>query len=63
MITEGDGSLFTEEFAKFAKETLEEWKVPGVSIAVIDDEDVLTQVCLCLTTQYIKHSHQNLNSC
>lgn len=63
MTTEGDGSLFTEEFARFAKETLKEWKVPGVSIAVIDGEDVFTQVCLSLTTQYLKHSHQSLNSC
>lgn len=46
MTTEGDGSLLTEEFAKFAKETLKEWKVPGVSIAVIDGEHVFTQVCL-----------------
>lgn len=43
MTTKGDGSLLTEEFAKFAKETLKEWKVPGVSIAVIDGEHVFTQ--------------------
>ncbi|KAK7426709.1 hypothetical protein QQZ08_006745 [Neonectria magnoliae] len=40
---EDDGNPLTEEFGKFAKETLEDWKVPGVSIAVIDGEDVFTK--------------------
>lgn len=35
---------FNEEFAKFATETMEEWKVPGISIAVIDDQDVFAEV-------------------
>lgn len=35
---------FNDEFAKFAKETMEEWKVPGFSIAVVDDQDVFAEV-------------------
>jgi CubicO group peptidase (beta-lactamase class C family) len=35
---------FTDEFASFAKETLEDWKVPGVAIAVIDDDDIYAEV-------------------
>ncbi|KPM42846.1 hypothetical protein AK830_g3696 [Neonectria ditissima] len=41
---EGDGNLLTDEFDKFARETLEDWKVPGISIAVIDGEDVFAKV-------------------
>ncbi|KAM5346508.1 hypothetical protein ACJ41O_009513 [Fusarium nematophilum] len=33
---------FNDEFAKFANETLDEWKVPGVSIAFIDDNQIFT---------------------
>ncbi|KAJ4326164.1 hypothetical protein N0V84_003214 [Fusarium piperis] len=32
----------TEEFAKFAKEKLDEWKVPGISVGVIDNGRVYT---------------------
>jgi hypothetical protein len=34
----------TEEFGTFVKETLEKWKVPGISLAVIDGEDVYAEV-------------------
>ncbi|CAM1502046.1 Fc.00g040300.m01.CDS01 [Cosmosporella sp. VM-42] len=33
----------TGEFGDFVKDTLKEWKVPGVSIAVIDGEDVYAE--------------------
>ena len=42
-----DENPFTDEFAEFARETLKEWKVPGVSIAVIDGEEVFAEVCTC----------------
>ncbi|CAI6098117.1 unnamed protein product [Clonostachys chloroleuca] len=34
---------FNDEFAQFAKETLEQWKVPGVSLAVIDGDQVYAE--------------------
>lgn len=34
----------TEEFGKFAKEQLEQWKVPGVSLAIIDGQDIFAEV-------------------
>jgi CubicO group peptidase (beta-lactamase class C family) len=39
-------SPFSDEFAQFAKETLEQWKVPGVSLAVIDGDQVYAEVSL-----------------
>lgn len=33
-----------DEFAKYVKETLEEWKVPGLSIAVIDGDEIFAEV-------------------
>lgn len=38
------GNPLTEEFAAFVKEKLEKWKVPGMSLAVIDGEDVYAEV-------------------
>lgn len=34
-----------EEFQKLAHELLEEYHVPGLSIAVIDGDQVYTEVC------------------
>ena len=34
----------TKEFSKFVKETLQEWKIPGVSIGVVDGDQVFTEV-------------------
>ncbi|KAK2925651.1 Beta-lactamase/transpeptidase-like [Fusarium oxysporum f. sp. vasinfectum] len=34
---------FTPEFAEFAAGTMEEWKLPGMSIAVVDGDDVFSQ--------------------
>ncbi|KND87177.1 D-aminopeptidase [Tolypocladium ophioglossoides CBS 100239] len=34
---------FDDAFAKFANMTLDKWKVPGLSIAVIDDEDIYAE--------------------
>ncbi|KAF7542624.1 hypothetical protein G7Z17_g11408 [Cylindrodendrum hubeiense] len=53
IMLEGDGSLLTGEFAKFVQETLEEWKIPNVSIAVIDGEDVFTQYGASTTNGFV----------
>lgn len=37
-------SPLTEEFGAFAKDVLDQWKVPGISIAVVDGDDVFSQV-------------------
>lgn len=40
-----DKNPLTEDFARFAKETLHKWKVPGLSIAVIDGDQIFAKVC------------------
>lgn len=37
-------SPLDEDFTSFAKQVLDEWKIPGLSIAVVDDEDVYSAV-------------------
>ncbi|KAL7962293.1 beta-lactamase/transpeptidase-like protein [Trichoderma compactum] len=37
------GNPLTAEFGDFVREQLEKWKVPGVSLAVIDGDDVYTE--------------------
>jgi len=37
-------SCLTKEFGAFLEEALEKWKVPGMSLAVIDGEDVYAEV-------------------
>jgi hypothetical protein len=49
----GRKTPLTEEFGIFVKETLEKWKVPGMSLAVIDGEDVYAEVGLRLF--YLSH--------
>jgi CubicO group peptidase (beta-lactamase class C family) len=39
-----DRNPLTEEFGDFAAETLDNWKVPGLSIAVIDGDQVFADV-------------------
>lgn len=39
-----DGS-FTPEFDDLVSKTLRRWKVPGLSIAVINNDEVLAKVC------------------
>lgn len=39
------GNPFTDEFGEYITDLLEEWKVPGVSIAVIDGQEVHAKVC------------------
>ncbi|KAK7178458.1 penicillin-binding [Paraphaeosphaeria sporulosa] len=46
VISEASRSPLDEEFAAFAHETLKEWKVPGVSIAVIDGDDIFAEASL-----------------
>jgi CubicO group peptidase (beta-lactamase class C family) len=41
-----NGNPLTKEFGDFVKETLDEWKVPGMSIAVIDGGETYTEVGL-----------------
>lgn len=43
---QGADKFFNEEFGKFAKEQLETWKVPGISVGVVDGEDIFAEV-LC----------------
>lgn len=43
-VNSGSSNPFTDEFADFAKKTINRWKVPGLSIAVIDGEDVYAEV-------------------
>ena len=35
---------FTSEFSELVNKSLHHWKVPGISIAVIDDDDVYAEV-------------------
>jgi hypothetical protein len=42
-------SPFDSKFAKLAKETLELWHVPGLSIAVVDGNDTWADVSFCLS--------------
>jgi hypothetical protein len=44
--TSGAANPFTEEFGAFVKTVLEKWKVPGMSLAVIDGEDIHAEVGL-----------------
>lgn len=36
----------TEDFGVYVKELLNEWKVPGVSVAVVNGEETFSQVGL-----------------
>ncbi len=36
---------FTEEFKKHVETTLEAWNCPGMSISVIDDDEIFSEVC------------------
>lgn len=38
-------SPFDSDFEGFAKAALDRWKVPGVSVAVVDGEDTWAEVC------------------
>lgn len=35
---------FTEKFNSYVAELMEEWKVPGFSIAVVDGDDIFSKV-------------------
>lgn len=39
-----DGNPFNRDFGEFAKLTLDGWHVPGLSIAVIDNDKVFAEV-------------------
>lgn len=50
------GNPFNDDFSKLAEETLDNWKVPGLAIAVIDDEDVYAEVSVSLRCSHpIQH--------
>lgn len=40
-----DGNPFNTEVNEFVNDVMERWKIPGMSVAVIDGESVYTQVC------------------
>lgn len=42
----GGGNPLTAEFADFVLETLGKWKVPGAAVAVIDGDEVYTEVSI-----------------
>lgn len=48
-------SPFDEAFDTWVKDALEEWKVPGLSIAVVHNEDTFSKVMILEQT-----SHQQL---
>jgi hypothetical protein len=39
---------FTEAFDSLVTQSIETWKVPGLSIAVVQDEEVCAKVCSAL---------------
>lgn len=43
--TEKKNGPFDEKFERLANETLERWKCPGLSIAVVDGNDTWAAVC------------------
>jgi CubicO group peptidase (beta-lactamase class C family) len=44
------GNPLTSEFAKLVLEGLDEWKVPGVAVAVIDGDEVYAEVSVAYYT-------------
>lgn len=50
LVNQADGwakdkkSPFSKEFAELARAKLEEWKVPGLAMAVVDGEDIFAEV-------------------
>lgn len=45
-LTRNRSNPLTEEFGDYVNSLLEDWKVPGLSIAVIDEDEVYTEVSL-----------------
>ncbi|KAM4057408.1 beta-lactamase [Hirsutella rhossiliensis] len=41
--TAPNGGPFTRDFSAYVEQVMDEWKVPGLAIAVIDGDDVFTQ--------------------
>lgn len=52
-------SPFTDEFAVFIQQTLEQQKLPGVALGVVDGDDVFTQVGPPLTGLHLRSQHSN----
>jgi hypothetical protein len=47
----------TQEFGVFVREMLERWKVPGMSLAVIDGDDIYAEASLsCLLRAWMGFS-------
>lgn len=44
-------SPFTESFARFTDDVMQDWKVPGMAIAVIDGDNIYTEVWSILLTR------------
>lgn len=57
------GSPFTAEISHFINDTLQEWRVPGVSIAVIDGENVFAEVCAQLNSDLTPTNYPGIWTC
>ncbi len=51
---------FDAKFAKLVKETLDKWHVPGISIAVVDGDDMWAEVTP-LMISYTLNTHQGMS--
>lgn len=45
------GNPLTAEFGRYVTDLMDEWKVPGLSVAVIDGDEVYSQVSLKCRSQ------------
>jgi len=52
---EKENGPFDEKFGQLANETLERWKCPGLSIAVVDGNDTWAAVCAGLLEVFLCH--------
>lgn len=45
----------TADFEQLIRKTIEEWKVPGLSIAVVEGDEIYAKVTHCINTTTIAH--------
>jgi CubicO group peptidase (beta-lactamase class C family) len=46
----------TQQFERLVQEKMEEWKVPGLSLAIIQGEDIYTKVIGSQASKVTSHS-------
>lgn len=46
----------TQQFERLVQEKMEEWKVPGLSLAIIEGEDIYTKVIRSQASKVTSHS-------